>query len=89
MKRMLKMLRDDDGAVTVDWVVLTAAVVMLGMLIAPMLKSPVSNLAEAIGDGVEEALVERDLGVHAAELLDDGRGVRRLRGLGAGRGAGL
>jgi len=55
MKRMLKMLRDEDGAVTVDWVVLTAAVVMLGMLIAPMLKSPVSNLAEAIGDGVEEA----------------------------------
>ena len=35
MKRMLKMLRDEDGAVTVDWVVLTAAVVMLGMLIAP------------------------------------------------------
>lgn len=55
MKLMLRMLKDEEGAVTVDWVVLTAAVVVLGMLIAPALKSPVSNLAESIGDGVEEA----------------------------------
>ena len=60
MKRMLKMLRDEDGAVTVDWVVLTAAVVMLGMLIAPMLKSPVSNLAHSNSTGRPSiALMER------------------------------
>jgi Flp pilus assembly pilin Flp len=55
MKRILKMLRDEEGAVTVDFVVLTAGVVVMAMLIAPMLKSPVSNLAESIGDGVNEA----------------------------------
>ncbi len=55
MKRFFKMLQDEDGAVTVDFVVLTAGVVVLAMLIAPALRSPVSNLAESIGDGVNEA----------------------------------
>lgn len=31
MKRILTSLRDESGAVTVDWVVLTAAVVGLGI----------------------------------------------------------
>jgi hypothetical protein len=56
MKRLLKMLRDDDGAVTVDFVVLTAGVVVMAMLIAPFLRSPVSNLAESIGQGVEDSV---------------------------------
>ena len=55
MKRFLKMLTDEEGAVTVDFVVLTAGVVVMAMLIAPFLRSPVSNLAESIGAGVEEA----------------------------------
>jgi hypothetical protein len=55
MKRLLKMLKSEEGAVTVDFVVLTAGVVVMAMLIAPMLRSPVSNLAESIGVGVEEA----------------------------------
>jgi hypothetical protein len=55
MKRLEKLLREEDGAVTVDWVVLTAGVVVMAMLIAPFLRSPISNLAESIGDGVTEA----------------------------------
>lgn len=53
MKRLVTMLRDEDGAVTVDFVVLTAGVVVLGMLIAPAISSPLSNIAEAIGDRVD------------------------------------
>lgn len=55
MKQLLQMLKEEEGAVTVDWVVLTAAVVVMAMLIAPILRSPVANLAESIGTGVEEA----------------------------------
>lgn len=45
MKKLLtKFRKDEDGAVTVDWVVLTAAMVLLGLLI--ML---------AIGGGAENA----------------------------------
>ncbi len=55
MNAILNMLKDESGAVTVDWVVLTAAVVGLGMLIAPLLQSPIANLAESIGNGVNEA----------------------------------
>jgi hypothetical protein len=55
MKQLLKMLQDERGAVTVDFVVLTAGVVVMAMLIAPMLRSPVSNLAESVGDGVNSA----------------------------------
>lgn len=57
MNSLLQMLRDEEGAVSVDWVVLTAGVVLMAMLIAPILVSPVSNLAEYIGDTV---LVYRD-----------------------------
>lgn len=41
-------LRDDDGAVTVDWVVLTAAVVLLGVATAFMATSTVPDLANNI-----------------------------------------
>lgn len=54
MNRLLDMLREEDGAVSVDFVVLSAGVVTMAMLIAPMLVSPVSNLAEFVGDEVAE-----------------------------------
>ncbi len=55
MYRLLDMLRDDSGAVTVDFVVLTAGAVVVAMLIAPALVGPVSDLAEYIGLGIEES----------------------------------
>jgi Flp pilus assembly pilin Flp len=41
-------LKDETGAVTVDWVVLTAAVVGLGLLVFNYVRPGVSNLSIAI-----------------------------------------
>nr|WP_324755206.1 hypothetical protein [Roseovarius sp. Pro17] len=46
-------LRDESGAVTVDWVVLTAAVVGLGLAAAASARTGVVTLASKIGQGVE------------------------------------
>ncbi|MDZ4086012.1 MAG: hypothetical protein U1E69_04340 [Tabrizicola sp.] len=48
MTKISAFLKDEAGAVTVDWVVLTAAVVGLGLLIFSWVRPAVSNLAEAI-----------------------------------------
>ncbi|MCZ4353282.1 hypothetical protein O4H61_12205 [Roseovarius aestuarii] len=44
--------KDEDGAVTVDWVVLTAAVVGLGVAGVTTVKSGVGTLASTISSGV-------------------------------------
>ena len=41
-----RFARDEDGAVTVDWVVLTAAVVGLGMAVGASIRGGVQNLTE-------------------------------------------
>jgi Flp pilus assembly pilin Flp len=41
--------KDEHGAVTVDWVVLTAAVVGLGMLVLTSMGGAVTTAAEQIG----------------------------------------
>ncbi len=46
-------LRDESGAVTVDWVVLTAAVVGLGFAAVASARTGVVSLASKIGQGVE------------------------------------
>ncbi|MEM1234451.1 MAG: hypothetical protein AAGH70_10015 [Pseudomonadota bacterium] len=43
-----KFRRDEDGAVTVDWVVLTAAIVGLGIAILATVSGGVGDLADAI-----------------------------------------
>ncbi|WP_128514216.1 hypothetical protein [Tabrizicola thermarum] len=55
MTKFSAFLKDEAGAVTVDWVVLTAAVVGLGLLIFSYVRPGVSNLASAIGDELENA----------------------------------
>ena len=47
--------KDEDGAVTVDWVVLTAAVVGLGIVVMGFISPAVSNLASSIGTEIEAA----------------------------------
>ncbi|MEB8387486.1 hypothetical protein OO012_09620 [Rhodobacteraceae bacterium KMM 6894] len=44
--------KDEDGAVTVDWVVLTAAVVGLGVAGVATVKTGVGTLASSISTGV-------------------------------------
>jgi hypothetical protein len=50
-------LGDEDGAVTVDWVVLTAAVVGLGLLIAPLIGQNTVDLAGDIAADVDEVRI--------------------------------
>jgi Flp pilus assembly pilin Flp len=45
-------LKDEDGAVTVDWVVLTAAVVGLGIAGVTAVNNGIGTLAESIGTEV-------------------------------------
>jgi len=49
---------DEDGAVTVDWVVLTAAVVGLGVAGVATVRTSISTLAGNIKTGVEATKVE-------------------------------
>jgi len=41
--------KDDDGAVTVDWVVLTAAIVALGLLVGTAVRDGATDLANDVG----------------------------------------
>ncbi|OYW62285.1 MAG: hypothetical protein B7Z31_01420 [Rhodobacterales bacterium 12-65-15] len=54
----IAFLNDETGAVTVDWVVLTAAVVTLGLVVFNVVSPAVSNLAQDIGNEVEAAGTE-------------------------------
>ncbi|WP_172296459.1 Flp family type IVb pilin [Pseudoruegeria sp. HB172150] len=45
---------DDDGAVTVDWVVLTAAIVGLGIAVLSTVGGATSDYADTIGSVMSE-----------------------------------
>jgi len=45
---MWKFVKDEEGAVTVDWVVLTATIGLLGVAIQVGLGSATSNVADKI-----------------------------------------
>lgn len=46
---------DDDGAVTVDWVVLTAAIIGLGFLIVAPIAGGTNSLASNVADSIGNA----------------------------------
>ncbi|WP_145109376.1 Flp family type IVb pilin [Cereibacter sediminicola] len=46
---------DEDGAVTVDWVVLTAAIVGLGLLVMGTVSDSLSEAADKIASGIDDA----------------------------------
>ncbi|MCB1389516.1 MAG: hypothetical protein H6898_17185 [Rhodobacter sp.] len=50
-------LADESGAVTVDWVVLTAAIVGLGLAVVTSVRSGVSSLATDISTSLTSASV--------------------------------
>ncbi len=49
------LARDESGAVTVDWVVLTAAIVGVAILIAPLLSGPISDTSTWISEKITAA----------------------------------
>jgi Flp pilus assembly pilin Flp len=55
MTKFSAFLKDEAGAVTVDWVVLTAAIVTFGLLIFTWIRPAVSELAVAIDGEMERA----------------------------------
>ena len=50
MNLVKRFQKDEDGAVTVDWVVLTAAIVGLGLIVMAAIRPGISGLAANIGD---------------------------------------
>jgi Flp pilus assembly pilin Flp len=55
MTKFSAFLNDETGAVTVDWVVLTAAVVGLGLVVFTFVRPAVSTVASQIGSEVINA----------------------------------
>jgi len=55
MTNFSAFLNDETGAVTVDWVVLTAAIVGLGLVVFTFIQPAISNLATDIGAEVTKA----------------------------------
>jgi len=63
---LIKNFRDDEsGAVTVDWVVLTAAIVGLGIAVVASVSTGVGNLGSSISSAVGGASVTLDGGITA------------------------
>ena len=56
MSKFSAFLKDEAGAVTVDWVVLTAAIVGLGLLVFSFVRPAVSNVAEQIANAMMEKI---------------------------------
>lgn len=50
-----KFVQDDDGAVTVDWVVLTAAIVGLGLAVITAVASSIGDVTDAIEADINQA----------------------------------
>jgi len=55
-ERMTTFLRSENGAVTVDWVVLTAAMIGLGMLIV----TPIAISTDSASQGVADHIADLD-----------------------------
>ncbi len=55
--RLKEFFRNEDGAVTVDWVVLTAAIVGLGVAVVASVRSATTTLGEKISTAVAEQTV--------------------------------
>jgi Flp pilus assembly pilin Flp len=55
LTKFASFLNDETGAVTVDWVVLTAAVVGLGLVVLTFIEPAVSQLAHDIADEIDLA----------------------------------
>ncbi|CAM8663113.1 hypothetical protein MCEREM30_03333 [Paracoccaceae bacterium] len=53
MERIANFLRREDGAITVDWVVLSAAIIGLGMVVLIPIAYSTESSTQQIADGIE------------------------------------
>ena len=55
--KVLRFNKDESGAVTVDWVVLTAAMVGLGLAVISILREGPADIATKIADFIDAQTV--------------------------------
>ncbi len=58
MTLLKSFFADEEGAVTVDWVILTAGIVILAVAVATAIQPAVDTELLAIADGVKRAEAE-------------------------------
>ncbi len=57
MKKFLNaFVKDEDGAVTVDWVVLTAAIVGIALAIIAVIRTSLDTAATDIAEAITDAM---------------------------------
>ena len=54
---LINFIKDEDGAVTVDWVVLTAAIVGLGIAVLTSVSGGTTSLADKISSNLANQTV--------------------------------
>lgn len=62
LENLRRFGRDEDGAVTVDWVVLAAALVGLGVAVFATLRPQVEAVTTDISDNLSEQTVDTTFG---------------------------
>lgn len=58
IRRLCTFMRREDGAVTVDWVVLTAAIVSLAGLIVLTIQGSAGSVGSGVGQTLSDTKVE-------------------------------
>ncbi len=54
-KKLLDFFSDESGAVTVDWVVLTASILLFGMIFVAIVKTGQDEIGEAVGTTLSDS----------------------------------
>lgn len=57
LRKKLSFCKDESGAVTVDWVVLTAALVLVGVAAVAIYKPALSEAATDISDAITDSAI--------------------------------
>ncbi|MEO9825233.1 MAG: hypothetical protein ABJF50_12525 [Paracoccaceae bacterium] len=55
MNIIRQFIQSEDGAVTVDWVVLTAAIIGLGLVVVTLIASGTTNVSSGVGASLSAA----------------------------------
>lgn len=53
MQQLTLFLKDEDGAVTIEWVALSAGVVLLAIGVITVLSDPITGIAGSIGSSLD------------------------------------
>ena len=57
MRQLIKFHDQEDGAITVDWVVLSAVIIGLGMVVLIPVAFSTESSTQVIADGIQNATV--------------------------------